>query len=227
MSAKVFFLHTVSGLVEGFRRLCAELIPEAAVCHISDESLIQGVLAAGGLTPAIYRRVCDHVVAAEQAGADVIQLTCSSVSPCVEVARYLVSVPVLKIDEPVIERAVRDYRRVGIIATAPTTLKPSSDLIRRKAAEAGRQVEIDVVLCEGAYAAFLAGDADKADGMVLGQLRDLIKRVDVVLLAQASMERVADRLAAAERTVPVLSSPRPAVERLAEVLADLPRAGGA
>ena len=81
MSAKVFFIHTVSGLVEGFGKLCAEIIPEAVPCHISDESLIQGVLAAGGLTPAIYRRICDHVVAAEAAGADAIQLTCSSVSP--------------------------------------------------------------------------------------------------------------------------------------------------
>jgi len=219
MSAKIFFVHTVSGLVEGFRGLCAEIIPDAALCHIADESLIQGMLAAGGLTAAIYRRICDHVVAAEEAGADAIQLTCSSVSPCVDVARHLVSVPVLKIDEPMVERAVSQYRRVGVIATAPTTLEPSSELVHLKARELGRSVEVESVLCEGAYDAFLAGDREKADGIVLDRLRDLMNRVDVVLLAQASMARVAEQLPADDRTVPVLSSPRPAVERLAEVLA--------
>jgi len=225
MSAKVFFVHTVTGLAEGFRGLCAEIIPEAALCHISDESLIQGMLAAGGLTPAIYRRIGDHVVAAEEAGADAIQLTCSSVSPCVDVARHLVSVPVLKIDEPMVERAVSQYRRVGVIATAPTTLKPSSELVHLKARQLGRSVEVDSVLCEGAYDAFLAGDREKADGIVLERLRDLMNRVDVVLLAQASMARVAEQLPVDDRTVPVLSSPRPAVERLAEVLAGPPDGG--
>ena len=219
MSAKVLFVHTVTGLAEGFRGLCAEIIPDAALCHISDESLIQGLLAAGGLTPAVYRRICDHVAAAEEAGADAIQLTCSSVSPCVDVARHLVSVPVLKIDEPMVERAVSRHRRVGVIATAPTTLKPSSELVHLKARELGRSVEVAPVLCEGAYDAFLAGERERADGIVLDRLRDLMNRVDVVLLAQASMARVAEGLAAEERTVPVLSSPRPAVERLAEILA--------
>ena len=135
MPAKVCFIYTVSGLVDDFRQLCAELVPGAAQCHISDESLIQAALAAGGLTPAIYRRVCEHVVAAEAAGADAVQLTCSSISPCADVARHLVAVPVLKIDEPMVEQAVSRYRRVGVIATAPTTLKPSSDLVREKARE--------------------------------------------------------------------------------------------
>jgi Asp/Glu/hydantoin racemase len=219
MPPKVAFIYTVQGLVDDFRRLCAELAPGAAQCHMADESLIQGVLAAGGLTPAIYRRVCEHVVAAEAAGANVVQVTCSSISPCVDVARRLVSVPVLKIDEPMVEQAVARYRRIGVIATAATTLKPTGDLVRQKARDSGRPVEVETVLCAGAYEAFLAGDRDRADGIVLDHLRALMARVEVVLLAQASMARVAGKLTPAESTAPVLSSPRPAMERLAQVLA--------
>ena len=40
----------------------------------------------------------------------------------------------------------------------------------------------------------------------------------MVVLAQASMARVVDALPESERTVPILSSPRLGVERVAELL---------
>lgn len=218
MAPRIGFIHTVNGLTGMFDGLCKEIVAEADTFHISDGSLIQAVLAAGGLTPGVYRRVCGHVVAAEQRGADVIQLTCSSVSPCVDVAKHLVAVPVLKIDEPMVERAVHGFERIGVIATAPTTLRPTTALVREKAGLLGRGVTVESVLCEGAYDAFFAGDLARHDRIVQEHLRDLMERVDVVLLAQASMARVADALSAGEGGAPVLSSPRPAVEHLAAML---------
>lgn len=218
MAKKVFFIHTVSGLVDMFKSLCEELIPGSKLCHISDESLIQGLLAAGGLTPAVYRRICDHVVEAEQSGADAIQFTCSSISPCADVARHLVSKPLLKIDEPMVEHAVKNYKRIGIIATAPTTLKPSKDLVNEKARAQKSAIKVESVLCRGAFDAFLAGNMSEHDKIVTTHLLDLMKKVDVVLLAQASMMRIVDTLDEKEKTVPVLSSPRLAIERLAKII---------
>lgn len=216
---KIVFLHSVNGLVEMFNKLCAELIPEAKLCHISDEGLIQSVLAAGGITPWIQQRVCDHAVAAERYGATVIQVTCSSLSPCVEAARSMVSAPVLKIDEPMAEYAVAHFNRIGIITTAPTTLRPSTALVQDQVRISRRAATVESVLCEGAYDAFFTGDLARHDEIVRHHLRDLMKRVEVVLLAQVSMVRVADTLDEKEKTVPILSSPRLAVERLATVLA--------
>ncbi len=218
MAKKVFFIHTVSGLVDMFKSLCEELIPGSKLCHISDESLIQGLLAAGGLTPAVYRRICDHVVEAEQSGADAIQFTCSSISPCADVARHLVSKPLLKIDVPMVEHAVKNYKRIGIIATAPTTLKPSKDLVNEKARAQKGAIKVESVLCRGAFDAFLAGNMSEHDKIVTTHLLDLMKKVDVVLLAQASMMRIVDTLDEKEKTVPVLSSPRLAIERLAKII---------
>ncbi len=221
MPVKVCFVHTVSGLAQMFKDMCAELMPETELCHISDESIIQRILAAEGLTPAVYRRTCEHVVAAEQAGADVVQFTCSSISPCADVAGHLVSLPVLKIDEPMVREAVREYGRIGVIATNPGTLKPSTQLVEDIAEETGRDVETVSVLCEGAYPAWFAGDHEKHDRIVRHHLLDLMSKVEVVCLAQASMSRIAEGMSDAERTVPVLSSPGPAMERLADVVADL------
>ena len=53
---------------------------------------------------------------------------------------------------------------------------------------------------------------------MLGELRTLLASADVVVLAQASMARVADQLGADERRVPILTSPRLGLERLREVV---------
>ena len=218
MPPKIAFVHTVTGLRTMFEDLCREIIGSVATCHIADESLIQRVLAAGGITPEVTQRVCDNVAAAAAAGAHLVLVTCSSVSPCVDAARKLVSVPVLKIDEPMIADAVARFDSIGVIATTPTTLAPSTQLIRDTAAAQRRDVAVQSVLCTGAYEAFLAGRQDDYDRIVIDHLHSLVQNADVVLLAQASMARVADRLDEKDKTVPILASPRPAVQHLARLL---------
>jgi Asp/Glu/hydantoin racemase len=222
MPKKVAYLHTVSSLVGLFNDLSKELLPAGTeVFHIADEMLLKTVMAQGGLSPFIYQRVAENVVSAERAGAVVVQCTCSSISPCIQAVRPLVGIPVLKIDDPMIDKALSLGKRIGVAATAPTTLKPTAELVQAKAAARKQEVKIDSVLAEGAFAALSSGDTATHDRLVAETLRTLMARNDVVVLAQASMARVANTLPAGEQKVPILSSPRLAVETLATVLANL------
>lgn len=219
MSRKLAYVHTVPSLVPLFNDLSEELLPDdVEVFHIADELLLKVVLAQGGLSPFIFRRVAEHAAAAEAAGADAVQVTCSSISPCAEAARPMVGVPVLKIDVPMVDKAIALGDRIGVAATAPTTLKPTMELVVAQARRAGKVVTVDSVLCEGAYDALFAGRAEEHDRIVRGHLAALVARNDVVLLAQASMARVAESIPERDRRVPILSSPRLAVERAREVM---------
>ncbi len=222
MIQKVVFVHTVASLVGLFNDLSKELIPQAEVFHVADEMLLKIVLAQGGLSPFIFQRVAEHVIAAERAGASVVQCTCSSISPCVDAARLLVGIPVLKIDQPMVDEALRLGTRIGVAATAPTTLKPTTELVQQRANFHQVPVQVEARLCEGAYQALWSGDLETHDQIVRQNLRDLMERNEVILLAQASMARVADTLSLEEKRVPILSSPRLAVEHLKKVLANWP-----
>jgi Asp/Glu/hydantoin racemase len=112
-------------------------------------------------------------------------------------------------------------KRIGVAATAPTTLKPTTELVLAKAGGLQLDIKVDALLCEGAFTALSSGDTATHDRLVSQGLRELMTRNDVVLLAQASMARVADSLPAEEQKVPILSSPRLAVEALAAALANL------
>lgn len=219
MSTKLAFIHTVPSLVSLFTDLSRELLPgDVEILHIADEVLLKVVLTQGGLSPFIYRRVAENVVASEEAGANLVQLTCSSISPCADPARLLVSIPVLKIDEPMVDRALSLGERIGVAATAPTTLKPTTELVYERAHQLGKKVKVDSVLCVGAYKALFSGDPETHDRIVREYLKELMKHNDVVLLAQASMARVASTIPAEDQVVPILSSPRLAMEHARDVL---------
>jgi Asp/Glu/hydantoin racemase len=157
-------------------------------------------------------------VAAESAGADFVLVTCSSIGPAVEVVATMVDIPVLRVDQPMADRAVSLGPRIGVTATLPTTLAPTADLIERRAAAAGRQIQIKSRLCAGAFESLMNGDPARHDAMVAAALQELAAEVDVIVLAQASMARVADSLDESVRRTPILASPTIAIEHLATVL---------
>jgi Asp/Glu/hydantoin racemase len=215
---KLGLIHTSATLVPVFERLCRAKLPAVETFNIADDSLIKDVIARRELTARTARRVAGHIASAEEAGADFILVTCSSIGPAVEAAAPLTGVPVLRVDQPMADRAVAGGGRVGVIATLETTLAPTADLIRRRAALAGKAVELTPRLCEGAFEALMSGDAAAHDATVAAALAELAARVDVIVLAQASMARVAEALPERDRRVPLLTSPPLAVEYLAAVL---------
>jgi Asp/Glu/hydantoin racemase len=213
------FLHTVLTLAPTFSQLAQELSPGTEVFHIADESLLTVTRRAGSLTPVTKRRVLGHVMSAVDAAADLVLVTCSSIGPAVDLVHELVPVPVLRVDEPMVDEAVRLGRSIGVLATLSSTLEPTAELVDRRGRAAGKPVRVVARLCDGAFDALAAGDRDSHDELVRDGLRQLCGDVDVVVLAQASMARVAEALPDQERTVPVLSSPRLAMIRVADLLA--------
>ena len=97
----------------------------------------------------------------------------------------------VKIDEAMAARAASEGTYIGVLATVPTTLGPTSDLIQAQADEIGRKITLEQRLCEGAFSVLMSGDREKHDAMILEQAMDLAKKVDLIVLAQASMSRLA------------------------------------
>jgi len=211
-------VHTSATLVPVFAQLCKAKLPHLDTFNIVDDSLVRTITARGALTPDIARRVAGYIASAEAGGADFILVTCSSIGPAVEAAAVFSAVPVLRVDQPMTDKAVQAGRRIGVLATLATTLNPTSDLVRRRAALAGKSIELTSRLCEGAFDALMAGDAAKHDALVAVALRDLSTQVDVILLAQASMARVVDTLPESDRRVPIFASPAIAIDHLATIL---------
>ena len=211
-------IHTSATLVPVFSQLCKAKLPHVDTFNIVDDSLVRAISAQGSLTPDIARRVESYIASAVSGGADHVLVTCSSIGPAVESAAPHFPVPVLRVDQPMADLAVRAGHRIGVIATLATTLNPTVDLVRRRAALAGQPVELVVRLCEGAFESLMAGDTARHDTLVRTALAELSAQVDVIVLAQASMAQVVETLPPHLRRIPILASPPLAIDHLATLL---------
>jgi uncharacterized protein YbjT (DUF2867 family) len=117
--------------------------------------------------------------------------------------------PVLKPNEAMIERAVAEGRRIGLLSTFPPTL---ASMPR----EFPASVEIVPKLAEGALAALDRGDRATHDRLVREASKDL-RGCDVIALAQFSMAPAAAQVTEATGR-PVLTTPDSAVMKLKNVL---------
>ena len=197
-----------------------EIMPNVRRINIVDDSLLADVMAAGKITQPVTKRMCAYVQAAEESGADAILSLCSSLGPTIDIARPLVNIPVIKIDDPMAEEAARSAKRIGVMATVLTTLAPTVDLIRSKATAINKELQIEPALVEGAFQILMSGDRDRHDRMVAEAAQKLATKVDIIVLAQASMTRLVPSLN--QKTgLRVLSSPRLAIEYTAKILDSL------
>jgi Asp/Glu/hydantoin racemase len=188
--------------------------------NIVDDSLLPDVMREKSISADVTRRLCLYMMAAEATGADAVLSLCSSLGPAVDVARKMVRIPVLKIDDAHTEKAAREFSQIGVMATVGTTLGPTVALIEEKARAIGKQVAIDQSLSSAAFEALMRGEKDAHDRMVMEAARALAPKVEAILFAQASMTRLAPAVEEAAGR-PVLTSPRLAIEYTRRVLDEL------
>jgi Asp/Glu/hydantoin racemase len=218
---RVCLLHTVAALPAVFDPLLRETAPGVRAYHMVDESLLADTVAHGPL-PRTTARLASHLAQAQAAGAEAVLVTCSSIGPAAEAARPLLSIPVLRVDEPMAREAVRTGPRIAVLATLDSTLEPTAALIRRQAEQAGGATELTVSTCDGAYEARVAGDQHAHDRLIAEEARRLAADNDVLVLAQASMAAAVGTLPPGALDVPVLTSPRSGTAQLAALVRPTP-----
>ncbi|MCZ2098628.1 MAG: aspartate/glutamate racemase family protein [Anaerolineae bacterium] len=214
---RLAIIHTTAATVEPLKSLASEILPGASVVNFVDDSILPQLRDNGGDVEQVAPRLLHYASFAEEVGADVILSACSSVGEVVERMRARVRAPVVRIDEAMAEAAVWRGETIGVAATLATTLAPTQRLVRAKAAEQGRAVEIKTRLIDAAYDRLMAGDPAGHDALLAEALVALAAETDVVVLAQASMARVVERLPEALRDR-FLSSPRLAMEQVKAAL---------
>jgi Hydantoin racemase len=215
--AKIAMLHTSFVFLNvdtQVQELISDLMPGDEVIHFVDSEVLADVVRDGEITESSRDRMIHLAQAAERAGADVIFSACSSLGPAIDAAKDKVSVPIVKIDDAMTRDAALAGGKIGVLATVPTTLGPTADLIRAHAEAEGIEVEVIERLAEGAFEVLMSGDRARHDEMVKAAAQAAVAEgVDRLVLAQASMARMAEPLQ--ELTgIPVHSSPRRGVENL-------------
>lgn len=211
---RIGMIHTVIAVGAMMDRMARSRLPDVAFFNIVDESILAAL--DEGDECKLASRVAGQVMAADRAGADVIVFTCSSSAPAIDVARKLVSKPVVKIDDAMAQQAVQHGRRINVICTAHAAVNPSRAILAEHAAAAGRTIAVGVFVEPDAALARRDGDMEKHDALISERAAALAKASDAIVLAQASMAHLAPGLEA-NLKLPVLASPELCLEAIAKL----------
>ncbi|HYG82052.1 MAG TPA: hypothetical protein VD861_16760, partial [Pyrinomonadaceae bacterium] len=134
---KVALIHTSPAAIGPLMQFYTEAAPELEITNLLDDGLLR-LLAAKEIATAEGRLAEMIRAAVETYGAELAMITCSSVSKeMVERLAGGFALPILKIDYPMARQAVRAGTKIGVAATFPPTLVPTTQLINEAAAEAG------------------------------------------------------------------------------------------
>ena len=112
-------------------------------------------------------------------------------------AEYL-GVPIVRIDQEMCFEAARSGMRIGVLATLPTTLDPTMHTIAR----AARTINRHPVLVEGLIDGAFGLDQVEFRRVMLAKAEELRDTVDVLVLAQGSMQPTMKGLLAFESFLP-------------------------
>lgn len=137
---------------------------------------------------------------------DAILITCSTMNrsyPQVQRAMEAYGVPVVQIDRPMMEAAVRHGGRILVVATHGPTVNSTQALLQEVAAEMGQQVTFSGATVHGAWDRLAEGNVESHNRLLANAIRQALQNeewIESVVLAQLSM------------TVFLLSYPDPQAE---------------
>ena len=221
----IFTTHGDQLVNEVVRCVRAELGDSVEITIRGDDAILNETVAAGEVTPRAASRLVRMYLDAMDEGCDAILNVCSSVGEVADAMREfagITGVPIVRIDEEMCRRAVRENGRseaaarplrVAVMATLSSTLQPTRRLLQRCADEAGRRINLIDVLVDNAFGL----KPDALCTRLTEAAREHAAVCDVIVLSQGSMSLCKEAIQQATGR-PVYSSPRTGAWALRQAL---------
>lgn len=200
----IAFLHTSDVHIEKFEKLVRKYDKEITIKHYVNKELLDSALL-NGTTDTIS--FCKEIEAIREDNPSLLICTCSTYGEesdnCEDVNR---------IDRPIVEYLVSNYSKIGLAYSANSTKVVSENLIYRVAADQDKKIEILNCDCSEYWIHFEQGNFVEYYKSIAREITLIESSVEVIFLAQASMEGAKKYLAEIEERV--LSSPEFGVKEL-------------
>lgn len=208
----VAVLHTVPVTIPVIKELVQKYLPGYGVMNFLDDSILPMLAADPGRMDYVMEKLTTYCTFAQQQGAVAVISACSSIGEVTEKAKGKVDIPVMRIDEAMMNKAAALGKPLVLCATLATTLGPSSRLLERKAE--GR-ASIETLLISEAPALMASEGKEAHDRCIARALLPYLDQGYTAVLCQASMAAAAAYLPEEYQQL-LLTSPEMGMQFFAE-----------
>lgn len=189
---RLYFIYTIPGFYNGlYQPVMARAFDhreDVEVRFLMDSSLLLDTLANGAEpTAAVERRLLHFAESCECAGADCIVVGCTAVNTATKKVAGLMDIPVLSVDEPVIQRVLADgKKKIAVLSHTPI----NAMTIRRRLLAENPQVQVELFPVAGAGDAFNAGRLEEFRALMKAGAEAIPEGFDAIVLGHISAEEV-------------------------------------
>ncbi len=209
----ICLIHTVPTIYSAFPKMLEQALSQCRIYNLVDEFIAADAEANGFFSQANEQRLFSLLSCACNTQADVIVVTCSTLSPSVRAMRKFFTTPIVVIDENMCVKATNSCSNLLVVSTAQSTVGPTCAALCEAAHEQGRIVHIQTLVVSPAYDAIKHCDFQAHDDLVCSAIAKVHGDYDGVILAQASMGHLQDQV---EQMCgqPVFSSPQLCIDQI-------------
>ncbi|MEO1011300.1 MAG: hypothetical protein AAFX53_08325 [Bacteroidota bacterium] len=193
----IAFLHTSDVHIPRFEKLVRKYDKEVVTKHFVNKELLNTALLEGKTDTLSFNQEVEKIKREEPS---LLICTCSTYGAECENHN-----DIERIDRPVVEYLVARYNTIGLAYTAHSTKAVSEDLISKVASGQKRKTAIVPCDCSQSWPYFEQGNHTAYWKAIADKIKSVHSRVDVIFLAQASMEGAKEYLTTIEKEV--FSSP--------------------
>jgi len=218
---KVGFVHTTPATIAMVEKYMKLYLPQTELIHFYDGNVkIDNFKSPIGVTPKSnllrYASIADQL---ERAGCRVIVSCCSLMPKAVAYAKEVVSVPFIQLDAVILDKAVEQYSRIGVITTTEYVVPYVEEGLKIRAAQLNKKIEIVFSNNVTALELFNSGEYDKYDETVINDIIKLDEKgVDCILMGQIPFAMMEDKIKKLSTKTPVLYAGFDSFKRIEELL---------
>jgi Asp/Glu/hydantoin racemase len=214
---KIALLHTVKSVYLSFGEKIRGAMPddELEISNTLDEFFADDANR-NGFTRASLNRLRLILEAMDIQEADLIVVSCSSLSPGTQKIRPFLATPVIAIDDAMVKKAIPMGNRIAVLATSKSALEATTLRLKTESASSGIRLELTEFLEYEAFLAMRRMDMETHDRLLRNRAKDMGGQ-DCIVLAQASMAHLETGIGEISKC-PVLSAPGLCIEEIRKTL---------
>lgn len=205
-------MNAVSPLMKEFEKADASV----QVINYVNENLLLTVNEEKNVTRKALRMFANLVFAAAETDVAGILVACSVYCKYVPLLEPFLSIPVVAIDRPMLEKAVSDGEKIGIVATTAMAAPTAKIQMEKLAKEQGKTIRTEEKIVTEAMKELKKGNVQRHNQLIKEACVNLEKKgCDTILLCQITMASAVGEMK--ECKAEVLTSPTEGVRKILQL----------
>lgn len=161
---------------------------DVELMHFVDPALMYRVTSDENFKVAdAQKKVKEQIEWIAQCNVDAILITCTNYIALLPEEEFIISMPILKIDEPYFESICDVQQSQTILFTNPATVSGTMERLNKYADNHQKSLDVEVIVINNTFDLIMRGLKQEYNQKIIEFLRSIIKENKIISIAQLSM----------------------------------------